>query len=205
MNPRQNAATGLRLREKAVRKRLNVSYDPIRADFDLNEADSMDRQAMALLTPAKPLQEGAGGEIVPPTTLGLPGLEYALQRPNMLSVEASIQRTELADKAGVFELAIEAAESSKAKGAVQKMLTHQMAAAHKHAMRLLGESEKERDSIEKCRMATTASKLMDAFSRAAVALQRLQTGSSQVVTVQHVQINGGQTAIVGNFRGGNGN
>ena len=168
MNPRQNAATGLRLREKAVRKRLNVSYDPIRADFDLNEADSMDRQAMALLTPAKPLQEGAGGEIVPPTTLGLPGLEYALQRPNMLSVEASIQRTELADKAGVFELAIEAAESSKAKGAVQKMLTHQMAAAHKHAMRLLGESEKERDSIEKCRMATTASKLMDAFSRAAV-------------------------------------
>ena len=201
MNPRQNAATGLRLREKAVRKRLNVSYDPIRADFDLNEADSMDRQAMALLTPAKPLQEGAGGEIVPPTTLGLPGLEYALQRPNMLSVEASIQRTELADKAGVFELAIEAAESSKAKGAVQKMLTHQMAAAHKHAMRLLGESEKERDSIEKCRMATTASKLMDAFSRAAVALQRLQTGSSQTVTVQHVQINGGQTAIVGNFRG----
>ena len=201
MNPRQNAATGLRLREKAARKRLNVSYDPIRADFDLNEADSMDRQAMALLTPAQGLQEGAGGEIVPPTTLGLPGLESALQRPNMLSVEASIQRTELADKAGVFELAIEAAESSKAKGAVQQMICHQMAAAHKHAMRLLGESEKERDSIEKCRMATTASKLMDAFSRAAVALQRLQTGSSQTVTVQHVQINGGQTAIVGNFRG----
>jgi hypothetical protein len=38
-------------------------------------------------------------------------------------------------------------------------------------------------------MATTASKLMDAFSRATNALQRLQTGSSQVVTVQHVQIN----------------
>ena len=205
MNPRQNAATGLRLREKAARKRLNVSYDPIRADFDLNEADSMDRQAMALLTPAQGLQEGAGGEIVPPMSLGLPGLENALPRPNMLSLEASIQRTELADKAGVFELAIEAAESSKAKGAVQQMICHQMAAAHKHAMRLLGESEKERDSIEKCRMATTASKLMDAFSRAAVALQRLQTGSSQVVTVQHVQINGGQTAIVGNFRGGNGN
>ena len=202
MNPRQNAATGLRLREKAARKRLNVSYDPIRADFDLNEADSMDRQATALITPAQRLQEGAGGEIVPPMSLGLPGLENALQRPNTLSLEASIQRTDLADKAGVFELAIEAAESAKAKGAVQQMICHQMAAAHKHAMRLLGESEKERDSIEKCRMATTASKLMDAFSRAAVSLQRLQTGSSQTVTVQHVQINGGQTAIVGNFRGG---
>ena len=196
----------VRLQQQAARKRLLApDYDPIREDCDLGEARLMDRQAIALLTPAKPLQEGAGGEIVPPEGLGLTGLKSTLKSPDNLALEATIQRTDLADKAGVFELAIEAAESAKAKGAVQQMICHQMAAAHKHAMRLLGESEKERDSIEKCRMATTASKLMDAFSRAAVALQRLQTGSSQVVTVQHVQINGGQTAIVGNFRGGNGN
>ena len=117
----------------------------------------------------------------------------------MLSLEATIQRTDLADKAGVFELAIETAESSKAKGSVQKMLTHQMAAAHKHAMRLLGESEKERDSVEKCRMATTASKLMDAFSKAALALNRLQNGGNQIMTVQHVQVNG--QAIIGGVNG----
>ena len=196
----------IQLKQASQRKRAYApDYDPIREDCDLGEARLMDRQAIALLTPAKPLQEGAGGEIVPPEGLGLTGLESTLKSPDNLALEATIQRTDLADKAGVFELAIEAAESAKAKGAVQQMICHQMAAAHKHAMRLLGESERERDSIEKCRMATTASKLMDAFSRAAVALQRLQTGSSQVVTVQHVQINGGQTAIVGNFRGGNGN
>lgn len=201
-----SAKEAIRLRQAAHRKRLLApSYDPIRADMDHREARDLERQAASLLTPAKPLKKGAGDEIIPPKELGMPGLEDALQRPDLLSLDATIQRTDLADKAGVLELAFEAAESAKAEGAVQKMICHQMAAAHRHAMRLLAESEAQRDSVEKCRMATTASKLMDAFSRAATALQRLQTGSSQVVTVQHVQINGGQTAIVGNIRGGNGN
>jgi hypothetical protein len=197
------AKEAIRLRQAAQRKRLLApAYDPIRESCDIGEANTLEHQANSLLAPPEPLKTGAGGEICPPMTLGMAGLEEALQRPDMLSLEATIQRTDLADKAGVFELAIEAAESSKAEGAVQKMICHQMAAAHRHAMRLLAESEAQRDSVEKCRMAATASKLMDAYSRAAIALQRLQTGSSQVVTVQHVQINGGQTAIVGNFRGG---
>jgi len=198
------AKEAIRLRQAAQRKRLLApAYDPIRESCDIGEANTLERQANSLLTPLKPLKTGSGGEIRPPMTLGMAGLEEALQRPDMLSLEATIQRTDLADKAGVFELAIEAAESSKAEGAVQKMICHQMAAAHKHAMRLIAESSNERNSVEKCRMATTASKLMDAFSRAATVLQRLQTGASQVVTVQHVQINGGQTAIVGNYRGAN--
>ena len=200
----RKAKEAIHLRQAAQRKRLLApAYDPIRQSCDIGEANTLERQANGLLAPSEPLKTGSGGEIRPPMTLGMAGLEEALQRPDMLSLEATIQRTDLADKAGVFELAIEAAESSKAEGAVQKMICHQMAAAHRHAMWLLAESEAQRDSVEKCRMATTASKLMDAFSRAATALQRLQTGSSQVVTVQHVQINGGQTAIVGNFRGSN--
>lgn len=201
-----SAKQGIHLRQKAQKKRLLApAYDPIREDCDLGEARLMERDATTLLVPPNPLRRGAGGEIIPPKGLCLTGLESTLKTPDMLSLEATIQRTDLADKAGVFELAIETADSAKAEGAVQKMICHQMAAAHRHAMRLLAESETQRDSVEKCRMATTAGKLMDAFSRAATALQRLQTGSSQVVTVQHVQINGGQTAIVGNFRGANAN
>jgi hypothetical protein len=41
---------------------------------------------------------------------------------------------------------------------------------------------------------------MDAFAKAALTLQRLQTGASQVVQVQHVQVNGGQ-AVIGNLAG----
>jgi hypothetical protein len=36
---------------------------------------------------------------------------------------------------------------------------------------------------------------MDAFSRGAATLQRLQNGGNQIVTVQHVQVNG--QAIIG--------
>ena len=165
-----SAKKAIRLRQEAQRKRLLApAYDSIRADMDHREARDLEQQATALITPVTPLKTGAGGEIIPPMRLGMAGLEDALHRPDMLSLEASIQRTALADKAGVFELAIEAADSSKAEGAVQKMICHQMAAAHRHAMRLLAESEAQGDSVEKCRMATTASKLMDAYSRAAVA------------------------------------
>lgn len=186
----------INMTQQAKRQRLLASeQEPIRAEFSLRLADSMDREATALLAPAKPLKNGAGGEIVPPMSANMPGLEHALQRPDMVDLEASIQRTGLAERAGVFELALSTAESAKARGAVQQMLSHQLAAAHKHAMRLLADSERERDSVEKCRQASTAAKLMDAFSRGAATLQRLQNGGNQIVTVQHVQVNG--QAIIG--------
>ena len=142
-----HAQQATRLFQSAQRKRLLApENDPIRADMDNQEARYLEQQATSLLTPTSPLKTGSGGKICPPMALGMPGLEHALQRPDILSLEAAIQRTALADKAGVFELAIETAESSKAKGAVEQMICHQMAAAHKHAMRLLGESEKERDA-----------------------------------------------------------
>lgn len=192
--PRMKEAIGMS--QQAKRNRLLASeQEPIRAEFSLRLADSMDRKATDLLTPAKPLQTALGGELLPPDGSEMAGLDHALRSPDLIDLEASIQRTQLANKAGVFELALSTAESSKAKGSVQQMLAHQMSAAHKHAMRLLAESQTERDTIEKCRLAGTASKLMDAFSKAAMALQKLQLGANQIVTVQHVQVNG--QAIIG--------
>ena len=82
----------VRLHQQAKRNRLLASeQEPIRAEFSLRLADSMDREAIALLAPAKPLKNGAGGEIVPPMSVDMPGLENALQRPDMVDLEASIQ------------------------------------------------------------------------------------------------------------------
>lgn len=198
MNDVQRA---IRLQFAADRKRLNAPhYDEIRADCDLREASALENQARGMLMPREALQKGAGGEIVPPASLGAPGLENALQSPDNLALEATVQRADLADAAGVFELALQAAESTKAKTATEQMLSHQLAAAHKHMMRLLADSKKEKDQSERCRLISTAARLMDAFSRGASTLQRLQTGASQVVQVQHVQVNG--QAIIGNPRGG---
>ena len=128
--------------------------------------------------------------------LRMPGLENALKSPDNLSLEGTIKRTDLADKAGVFELAIETAESTKAKDSVQKMISHQLAAAHHHAMRLLGDADKQRDPMIKAKLMNTSTRLMEAFCKGALTLQKLQMGASQIVTVQHVSING--QAIIGN-------
>jgi hypothetical protein len=64
-------------------------------------------------------------------------------------------------------------------------------------MRLIAESNDQRDPMIKAKLTNTAVRLMDAYARGALTLQKLQTGASQIVTVQHVSINGGQ-AVIGN-------
>ena len=190
------------LKEKATRMRClaNATNDPIRASFDLGVAQSLEEEADQLLTLSEPRPVGLGGEIMPHPTLGMSGLENALKQHSVLDAEVSVERTQLADKAGVFEMAIQTAEDAKAKGSIQKMLTHQMAAAHKHCMRLIAESNDQRDPMIKAKLTNTAVRLMEAYSKGALTLQKLQAGATQIVTVQHVSINGGQ-AVIGNVGG----
>jgi len=186
------------MREQALQKRVTAIYkNSTRREFDLGEARLLEEEAEASLTPLEPLKISSGGEILPPQSLGMIGLENALKEPDMLDCEVSVERTQLADKAGVFEMAIQTAEDAKAKGSIQKMLTHQMAAAHKHFMRLIAESNDQRDPMIKAKLTNTAVRLMEAYSKGALTLQKLQTGATQIVTVQHVSINGGQ-AVIGN-------
>jgi hypothetical protein len=195
-----SAYSAIKLKEQSLKKRVHASTtDPIRRECDLGEASLLDKQSIDLITPPKPLKRGAGGEIIPPEDLGLSGLELSLKEPDLLDAEVTIKRTNLADKAGVFEMAIEAAESSKAKNSVQRMQAHQLALAHKYAMELMADASKQRDPIIKVKLMNCSARLMEAYSKGALALQRLQTGASQVVQVQHVQVNG--QAVIGNVGG----
>jgi hypothetical protein len=194
------AYSAIKLKEQSLKKRANASTtDPIRRECDLGEASLLDKQSIALITPPIPLKRGAGGEIIPPEDHGLSGLELSLKEPDLLDAEVTIKRTDLADKAGVFEMAIEAAESSKAKNSVQRMQAHQLALAHKYAMELMADANKQRDPIIKVKLMNCSARLMEAYSKGALALQRLQSGASQVVQVQHVQVNG--QAVIGNVGG----
>ena len=191
-----SAKTAIKLRQQSLHKIATASKtDPIRREFDLGEARLLHKQSEVMITPSQPLSKGLGDEIVPPVELGYSGLEHALKEPDLLDCDATIKRTQLADDAGVFEMAIETAESAKAKGAVQKMLSHQLAAAHHHAMRLLGEADRQKDPMIKAKLMNTSTRLMEAFSKGALTLQKLQAGANQIVTVQHVSVNG--QAIIG--------
>lgn len=109
-----DASQALKMQRDAQRLRaLAPEYDPIRRDFELGLADQMERDAQTLLIPQEPLQTGLGGEIVPRAKHGLPGLELTLQKPDLLNLEASVQRASLIERAGVLELGIETAKDTQ--------------------------------------------------------------------------------------------
>ena len=180
----------LKMQRDAQRRRvLAPAYDPVRRDFELGLADEMEREPQLLLTPAQTLQKGLGGEIIPPPEEDLPGLELTLKEPDLLNLGASEQRAGLLERAGVLELGIETAQDAKADGSIQKMLSHQMAALHARGMTLLAESDLCKDPDIAIKKARASARMVDAFSRAALTLQRLQNAVGQTL-MEHRQKTG---------------
>jgi hypothetical protein len=185
----------VKLRLDADRRRaLAPDYDPVRHEFEVSLSKAMERDAQALLAPSEPLEIGLGGEIIPQVEQGLVGFESVLKEPDLLSAEASRQRATLLEGAEALELGIETAEQLKAGNAVEQMLCHQMAAAHRRALTLLAQSDKSSDPQVGCLKAKTAARLMAAFTNASLTLQRLQHGAA-VQQIQQVHVSG--NAVVG--------
>jgi hypothetical protein len=166
-------------------------------------------------------QVGAGGELVPASMLGenSRALEYrsTVDRPDCVAIEASRDRLELADKAGALEMGLDLADTIQADNSMEKMLVHQMAAVHNSAMRMIAvvnrrvesmantnqltnRQDIERQNIETCRLAGTATRMMNTFQQGMLTLQRVRTGGEQrVVVEQHQYVtrveDGGQAVI----------
>lgn len=158
------------------------------------------------------LHLGRGGEVstLPDSRMPLDMLEVtqAVQaRPTTLAAEAALDQLVLARDASALTLAVETAESIGANDAVQQMLAHELATAHRMAMRLMGSADTElrlhehsrvvggpsNAMADACRCAIAAARLMDSVSRTALALDRLRHGAWQHVVVQHVAVgDGGQ-------------
>ena len=179
----------------------------------LNEAVSnrMDEglariEADQMLKPPAGLKKAAG-EVVDVDDLGcISGyLVDTLDNPNMISVDASDQRMHLAAGAGVLQVAVDAAESAKAGNSLEKMLCHQMAAAHQAAMKLVARAEGtygggSLPTVEMARLSNAAARMMQVFQEGLLTLQKIRTGGKQTVVVQHVQVSeGGQAVIAGSM------
>ena len=173
---------------------------------------------------------GAGGELVPTSVLGenSRALKYrsTVDRPDCVAIEASRDRLELADKAGALEMGLDLADTIQADNSMEKMLVHQMAAAHNSAMRMIAVVNRrvesmantnqltnmqdiERQNIETCRLAGTATRMMNTFQQAMLTMQRVRTGGEQrVVVEQHQYVtkveDGGQAVIGPKVRTGGG-
>lgn len=131
-----------------------------------------------------------------------------------LAGAAGDERRALAEAAQCLALADDAAALAEVRGGVEAMITDQLAAAHGVAMRLAGrtasrvdkavrtrfsELDAESYDAQAARSALSAARMMTAFQRGALALDRLQNGGRMTITVQRVEVaDGGQAVVAGN-------
>jgi len=123
-------------------------------------------------------------------------------------VAASLQQLIAAARlpnSGLSEIAVNASlafiEGAEPQGEVECALVMQMACTHTAAMSVLGTFAGAyghgRDVPLK---ASAAARLMRAYATQVETLRRLRNGGSQVVRVEHVHVNEGGQALIGNVR-----
>jgi hypothetical protein len=164
-----------------------------------------------------PSDTGAGGELVT-TVAGEMSSHFrnTVDDPSYVTAGASHERLELAFEAGALELGLDAAETANASNSLEMMLAHQLAAAHKSAMKLDAQLNHQVGrlngvispaglttiNVEVARLANSTARMMGAFQQGFLTLQRIKAGGRQVVTVQHVTVaDGGQAVIAGQMTG----
>jgi hypothetical protein len=185
----KTTAQAIRLQE---RSKLN------RDRFDAECEADVAREFLALTHEP---EKGSGGEFKPPTEIkeAKPGLADTMANPSRVTVQSSIDRINLADKAGILDLAMDMADTIKAENSLEKSLSHLLAAAHVQVMKLLTESNSQKSVIDQVRLTNAAARMMTAFNEGTATLTKLRSGGQQRMTVvhQHVQVSGGQVAVAG--------
>ena len=199
---------------------IDVAFppDPLAARFMRDDAAELEARAADALTLDTPPPVGVGGELVPAGEQIKRGGNFidTVERPDAVTAAASMDRLKLADEGiGCVALAVDTAETIQAKNSIEKMMAHQLAAAHKLAMTFAAKAQRliEEDgsgwyrpptiyATEASRVANASAKMMDAYQKGTLALHKLRTGGTQTVTVQHVNVSdGGQAVVTGGIGG----
>jgi hypothetical protein len=198
-----------KLRQEALHnQKVAISADPayamelqIEAQCNYASADELEHSFLPSTI--------VSGEVVlseaeRPDGSGGSALRNTLANPDTAAIVASMERTELLTRCGtdVLALGIDAAQSIPDANSLEKMLAHQMALAHKAYFRVMESALEQRDSVEMARLINASCRLTTTFQQGLLAINRVRNGGKQTVTVQHVNINGGQTVVTGNLQPG---
>jgi hypothetical protein len=179
-----------------AKRRVQFGDDVV---FDL-EANAAREKAAELLKPDGILVEG-GGEAVAwqpgATDRTAENFVSTLESPSSVSVGASERRLRALSDLGITEAALDTAHTVRAANAIEKMLAHQLTAAHFQSLRFLELSAKEGlEPADAVRYASAAVRMMEAYQSGCLALQKLKTKGQQRVVVQHVDVRDGGRAVV---------
>jgi hypothetical protein len=223
--------THKRLTEVALLKRREAKISRLLASdkgesgyVNYRIAEALDNEADELVAiPEPPITNM--GEVCKPHIADLPNkfwLTNTLSDGNLITEEASITRTDLLMQPNmdISAMALDAAQTVKADNSLEKMLAHQLAMTHEMVMKLgnaaMGEVQKiqhptthghglrQVDATELQRLTNSVARLQASFQQGMLTMQKLRTGGNQTVTVQHVNVNAGGQAVIGNVTGGGG-
>ena len=198
----RRSVTGIKKRVQAERIKINARvYDY--NELDLIDARCLEREAEPYLKPLEPVRIGTGNEALPQQAEGVENeyfnfiKETLQENSDQINIDASLRRMERAADAMVLDTAIDASESIQARNSLEKMLAHQMAACHDQAMRLIAKANGiYEDTVAIQRLVNSSVRLMNTYQQVFQTLHKIRTGGHQVVTVQHVNVEGGGQAVV---------
>ena len=188
--------------EQAMREAFDLEADGSNADEPRNRAEwariiaaEIRKQGMAL---SKEFLQGSG-EAVPPRAERF--LHDTLTVPDLAAVEASFNRSRLLLENGtdVAAMALDAASSIQASNSLEKMLAHQLAAAHKEVMQQLGRVKYDYASAAEAKRLNAAARCMTAYQHGLLTLAKLRQNGNQRITVQYVNVSNGSQAVLGDI------
>ncbi len=117
-------------------------------------------------------------------------------RPNQLIAAARLPNS------GICEIAVNASlafiEGAKPRDEIECALVIQMACTHSAAMAVLSRLGGAAGDRTVAAMASAAARLLRAYATQVEALRRLRHGGSQTLRVEHVHVNEGGQALIGN-------
>lgn len=135
-------------------------------------------------------------EAIPPSSERF--LRDTLTIPDHAAVKASFDRSRLLLQNDVAAMALDAANSIQASNTFERMLAHQLAAAHKAAMELLGHVHYEQNTVARSKRLNAAARCMTAYQQGLLTLHKMRQNGNQRITVQYVNVSDGSQAVIGN-------
>ena len=205
-------------REAKINRRIAQEHesigDELGAEMYFSDADELE-QAATVLAARTSMPLVSAGEVIPEETGTVRNsfIRSTLKTPDTAAMDASVARTDLLlqDDLDIAALAVDAANSVHADNSLEKMLIHQMSAAHQVSMTLMDRAsglidhndnyagQNDSRNVNAIKMFNSAMRMMNSYQQGLLALNKIRNGGNQTVTIQHVNVSQGGQAVIGNL------
>ena len=138
------------------------------------------------------------GTEVLPTKPGY--LKDTLIDPDLVAIEASEARGHLLKMNDALSLGVDLSNTVQAANTAEKLISHEIAVAHKVAMEQAMRASHESDPVLEVKRLQVSARMMNVAQNGLLALQRIKSGGTQNMIVQHVHVEAGGQAVVGSVQ-----